>query len=167
MHIKKYFILIIVLLQITFTLCCKKKYPEGPRLSFRTPTTRLIGDWSINKVLINNKDAMNVIDSLKVSYITIRRSDEPIGLQPLSIKHVDQSVFSGLSNNSWYLTTSHEDTLNVVRPVSGIYGYIGPLPAYIADSENWQILKLKYDEVWLLLINSQNRYEVHLKIKEK
>lgn len=48
------------LLLVVLILGCKK-YPEGPKVSFRTPTNRITGDWNCTEYRVNGEDYLEPI----------------------------------------------------------------------------------------------------------
>lgn len=49
---KNYFLLL--LLPLLFTGC--KKYVEGPTLSFKSKTARVVNNWKLSQLIVNGKD---------------------------------------------------------------------------------------------------------------
>jgi hypothetical protein len=48
---------LLILLTIAFSFSCKKRFPDGPLISFRTVKHRILGNWKVNKYTINGVDS--------------------------------------------------------------------------------------------------------------
>lgn len=155
---------IIVVLLLPF-ISCKKKYPEGPRVSVYTPRFRLIGAWNIEKILVNNKDVTKIVlDTVEFDgFMYFSKADYHDGYNfdsfYLSITYPDNSLWA---IGSWSLSED-ETTLGIGRSAPKNDSlYHAPLPSLITTGELWTILKLKRESLWIQHIDlNGNIYEIH------
>ncbi|MEI6124600.1 MAG: hypothetical protein WCQ95_13360 [Bacteroidota bacterium] len=157
---KKY--LLALLLISSFYAC--NKYEDGPAISFRSAEKRLTGQWQVTTVLFNTTDLSAAFlanhfdlypfsiysDWNKQYFIGIAETNgNVIAKSNLNIsKHKDRLTFGMLAQES-YRTVAAQ-----------LFSFIPPL---CAENE-WQITRLKNDELWIKTRFDTNNFEIKFKL---
>jgi hypothetical protein len=137
---KKLSVLLIFALAIAFILpSCK--YEEGPSVSFRSKTSRLVNQWKIDKVLINGYDVTTDYKETFTDYVRdIQDNGDAVTTYTNSgdstVTYTEQWEFNG-------------DKTGVVFTYNGAF----------------DILMLKNDELWLKQTLGMSISEFHYSTK--
>ncbi len=118
----------LVALMIAVVMPSCKKYEEGPTLSLRSKTARLVNEWKIEKVLINAIDVSSVYTTQYTDFI-------------MNIKDNNTVVYTYTDNNNQPITW--EATWDFNSDKSGI------IITTAGVGVSFEILRLKNDELWL------------------
>ena len=168
MGFRKYITLLLIFYLIFPLGGCKKKYPEGPRFSLRGALHRIIGEWSFEKVYVNNIDVTeHIVDSLGLGKLVIKPSDEFDNLPFPTINLYTKSSIPNNNNSSglflmWGLS-ENKDSLGISRiGQDSTMSLVSVVPTTVSLPESWKILRLKKKELWLKLINNNITYESRL-----
>lgn len=132
---------IVTLIGVVASGC--KKYPEGPTVSLRSKKERFANTWKLSKYLINGTDYTS---SYKDFLLTTTKGSD----YTLSYKVTLLLTFSLSEAGTWAFTADKREVVfNKTSPSS--------------DTYQWQILKLKEDELWGRRIESNGDiHEIHL-----
>lgn len=154
-------------LAFTFAGACSR-YEEGPCISFRSPERRLCGKkWRVVSFLKNESD---LTSQWTANYDWLLYFDGPYDSEIGECASFD--VFNGVTNNatgSWNFDSDDPDgrvvnesiihfsfiMMNDMYLVDGIY------PLISRKRNEYNILRLKHDELWLQHTDSvQNVYDI-------
>lgn len=118
----------ILALMIAVVMPSCKKYEEGPTLSLRSKTARLVNEWKIEKVLINAIDVSATYNEQYTGFV-------------MNIKDNNTVVFTYTDNNNEPVTWEaqwdfNSDKTGLIITTNGI-------------AVTHEILRLKNDELWL------------------
>ena len=152
-------LLLALFIPILFVSC--NKYKDGPALSFRSAEKRLCGKWRLSQLLYNEKD------------ITVAYYAPHFDLYPFNIySDWSQSYFIVISHSDGSVIAKSVMTLNkkktiltfgmIPEPVRenvarDIFTIIPPL----SEENNWTILRLKNNELWICTNFDTNNFEIH------
>lgn len=125
---KKFSGIILVALMVAMVLPSCKKYEEGPTLSFRSKTSRLVNEWKIEKYSVAAIDVTSQFQRENTDYV-------------MNIKEDGTIVYSYTNNTGDPITFSATWEFNSDK--TGVVITIGTV------SVTNEILKLKKDELWL------------------
>lgn len=161
----KKIIIIIGLSAILFNSC--KKYEDGPLISFRSPTNRLLGKWEVESVSINGVDNTSVyIDSCGCRFSFHSEKHTPIyfalfdcndaysyagSFHFVDYEYID--IFTSAKCNTD--TCIYNDTIPI----------FGPFRTMI--SSNWDVKKLSNKNMWIENNNDGFTYLFKMKKYEK
>lgn len=112
-----------------------KKYPEGPGLTIRTNTHRLVNVWKVEKVLLNNSDVTSSFTS--INYTETYDKDG------------NYSFNSTIGNGSGRWVFENNDTQIKRNGVSN------------QSSATLTILRLKEKSFWYTMVDGSDTYEFH------
>lgn len=125
----------------TLLLTSCKKYEDGPRISLRSKTKRVVNIWRIKSEYKNE-----VSETLSAQDLEYRLSFNKEGLVTISWTN---APFSG--SGTW----NFSDNKNILRVIISV-------PTSSPDTVNYTILKLKEKELWLKETESNGDvYEYH------
>jgi len=98
-----------------------KKYEEGPMISFRSKTSRVAGDWKLQKA---TQEGVDITSNITIDYITFEKDG------------AFKFVGGGLElKGTWSFDDKKE---NIIIKYAGS-----------SDEEKLKIIKLKNKELWL------------------
>jgi len=147
---KSKYILLFLLLAFCFTDC--KKYPEGPWISLRSKEKRLLGNWKVQKYLIDG------VDSTSTKFPNLSSS-----VCVYSFAHYGQYVDDGCysTGGKWGWGNKKESLI-----VGLEFGSI-LTPFFLSTSTEWTILRLSNKDMHLKTTFSSMQYEIFLKKNPK
>jgi len=174
-------ILIVLLLSIAFIPFSCKKYDDGPFISFRSVTKRLLGEWEVKQFLKGG-------DDLSQFYKDSCGCDLEFVFEPvISMGTDEQFIILNCVENGWNFV--HHDSLGVDRFEYALGRWYfsedkkmlvtrmglkndsrfrwGMYPLTISkDNEtSFEIRRLTNKELWLRLDDSNNVYNIKLEKK--
>lgn len=125
---KKLTSILTFMLIIAMVMPACKKYEEGPALSFRSKTARLVNQWKIEKVMEDGQD-------ITAAYVSFQKDlvNEYKENGELAISYKDNTGATISYSATWEFSS---DKTGVVITTAGV-------------SVTSSILKLKNDELWL------------------
>lgn len=123
-----------------FFLASCGKYEEGPSLSLRAKKARLVGEWSIDAVTEDGVD-------ITAAVVTALGSDAKLHIEKDETYHVH-----GLAEDEG--TWKFGDKKETVIFQSNVAG---------AEAEDYTILKLKNNELWLKHVHTDGTLIYHYK----
>ncbi len=134
-------------LVILFCITDCKKYPEGPWISFRYKETRLLGNWKIEKYLIDGADSTAIKFPNLSSSVCVYSFGH-------TANYVGDGCYSiggkwGFDNNRTHLGIG---TQNVPEG-----------PFFLAEAVSWDILRLSNKDMHLKTTFSSKEYEIYFK----
>ena len=145
----------VIFITTAFFSC--KKYPDGPSLSFRSPTQRLIGKWELKEYRVDGVDSMSIFSNCH----TIP------GLDFKDPNRVDSAGFiirGGIDTANYvtsiglYELTNHKKNL-VLHPST----YVNDLnlfsPLISTEDLTFDILRLTHKEFWIEIDFHSRHYE--------
>lgn len=135
--------ILLILVSLIFTSC--GKYEEGPKISLASKNARLINTWKIDEVFKNGA-AQTVTADEKDDYIEAKKD----GI--LSVTYVS-SGYTSTYTGTWEFTA---DNANLRLTYTGTL--IG-IP--FTSDEEYTILRLTSDELWLEQVDGSNTFEYH------
>jgi len=139
---RQYFIF---LFAIIFLLSCKK-YEDGPGLSFRSKTERLSNHWKFEKKLVNEEE-VSLSDEEQKTILTFDEGG-------IFIKKIPNGPYFNSYNGTWEFIEKKEKVKTYLD-----YSYFGNS---VVEERNWEILKLKEKQLWLVYTNANDdRIEIH------
>lgn len=127
-------ILLAVLVLFSLLQSCKK-YPEGPILSLRSREARLEGNWSCEKVLVNNQESTPFYSKYSYGYGSDNSYTENNGFNTLT--------------GTWALTSDDDSVIVKINTNQVLHRF--------------KILRLKNKSFWLVEDRNSSIYEWHLK----
>lgn len=119
------------------------KYEEGPKLSLLSKKARLTGTWQYGTLLKNGTD---ITASVNRSFTHLKL--EKNGTASFINEHNAEMNLTG----NWEFD---HDKQNLVLKMN--------MPTDAINTETYQIIKLKKDELWLRIVLDNHTYEDHLK----
>lgn len=140
---------------------CKKKYPEGPLLSFSSKFKRVVGNWQLSAAIINGEGKMNykgfstcvlrITDNKEYSVQWEEKSQEMNTLG--TWKWVDRKKYLRFSTDLWFykIDANHNLTYNTYNNSQLTY-------------TTYRITRLTEDQLWLEN-NSESGAQVELHFK--
>lgn len=162
--IKKVFALALILF---FVFGCSR-YEEGPCISFRSPESRLCGPkWRVVSFMKNDSDLTSLwTNNYDWRLFFNTHYDSELG------ECTSFDVFDGNTNNatgSWQFDSDDPDGVSVnvsiihfgFTMMNDMYNIEGVYPLLSRSSNQYTILRLKNDELWLEHTDSiQNEYVI-------
>ena len=133
MKIKK--ALACILITISVITACKK-YPDGPGVSLRSRTSRVVNTWKMENVILNGSD----ITSAYINSNYLETYD----------KNGNYSYSSSFGGGSGKWAFENNDNQIKRNGVSG------------QESHDMTILRLKEKSFWYMFIDGKDNYEFHL-----
>lgn len=135
----------IFLFPLVFLLSCKK-YEDGPGLSFRSKTERLSNHWTFEKKLINEEE-VSLSDEEQRTIFTFDKGG-------IFIKKVPNGPYFDSYDGTWEFIEKKEK----IKTSLDYSSFGNP----VVEEMNWEILKLKEKELWLVYTNANDeRIEIH------
>jgi len=152
-------LLLFFLIPLLFTSC--NKYKDGPCISFRSAEKRLTGKWRLSQITYNDKD-------ISVAYYASHYDLFPYNIYSdwsqnlfISITHSDASIIATapltLNKKKTIITFGMIAQVPYEAIAKDIFTIIPPL----SESNDWQILKLKNDALWIKTNFDANNFELH------
>jgi len=143
-------VLVFALTLVVASIPACKKYEDGPGLSFRSKTKRLVNNWKLDKYLWNGSDKTS---SLLITNYTEEYTED--GTYSRSYNDDDGDPFSDTGN--WEFDDEKDNIL--IKGVSSI-----ELTDENSTVTNTKvtILKLKKKELWYHFENGGDDHEFHL-----
>lgn len=127
-----------------------KKYEDGPALSLRTKTHRVVNTWKIEQYLVNDT---NVTDSLRITSYKENYNDDGSWSRSYIVNGDTATINStgtwAFANKKEELALSCTDSVQVMQGV-----YISPA--------SLKILRLKEKELWYSFEKAGKTHELHL-----
>ena len=152
---KKYLVPLFLLV-ITIS-SCSKKYPEGPVVTFRSPSARIVGVWNFESYLVDGVDSSQLLNYCLTKELIVNGEYHP-NPNSFFFKFLDPVDSSLLFTNSgkWSFKNDYQTiTLNVTKGKNSIPLY-GPFNAGTTD---FDIQKLSYHQFWFNASNNGVLYE--------
>ncbi len=136
---------LIILLAITFSAC---RYEEGPKVSFNSVKNRLVGEWAIDAVLINDADKTSDYTNGFVNYkLTIQKDGNyTLFYRPFNLIDYTESGVWILSDDKLKITFTQNKGNNP------------------GNKATWDIKRLKNNSLWGAQKNSKGETEL-IKLK--
>jgi hypothetical protein len=129
---------ILILLAITLSFGCKKRYPDGPLISFRSPYKRIVGEWQIVSFTSDGVDSLqSCIDSCG-SNMNIQISD-PNNFWYNIVFTKGFLVYWNFSDNETIMNVNFSPD----STISSSFHYTGIGPLGGGKISEWKILKLE------------------------
>lgn len=134
-----------------------KKYPDGPRISFRSKTERVAGLWRIVSVQVNGTEQnMTLVNGLQAPYekqsFEYTKDGKVVWIWDSFLENPADpfsSSIPGISyNGEWKF---NENKSKILRKMEGE-----------TDWTELEIFKLKNNEFWYQTVTGSNTTEVHL-----
>ncbi|MGD9492104.1 MAG: lipocalin family protein [Bacteroidales bacterium] len=134
-----------LLVMIAFVAVSCGKYEEGPKISLASKNARLINTWKINEIY-KNGTTQTVTADQQDDYIEVKKD----GL--MSVTYIS-SGYTTTYAGTWEFTA---DKANLrLKYVGSLLG----IP--FTSDEEYTILRLTSDELWLEQIEGSNTFEYH------
>ena len=127
---------IILIISASLTGC--KKYEEGPALSLRSKTARVVNTWKVESYTINGVDITSSLTS--INYTETYDKDG----------NYSYNSSAGTSSGKWEFQSDKEQILR-----SGVSGQG-------SSTETLFILRLKEREFWYYYLDGNDKHEIHL-----
>lgn len=155
---------LLVLLSIAALFGSCTKYKDGPTISFRSAEKRLTGKWQIESITLNDADITAAYQTAGLDifpysiyrdwssqyYIGIADTDaNVIAKSNLKISHKKDVISFCMVAEETYATVA-----------SAIFAQISALNV----QTDWEILRLKNDELWIKTKLETNNYEIKFKL---
>lgn len=159
----KSYIIIFLACIFLIPISCKK-YEEGPLISFRSPISRVLGQWHVKSYLVNEvENIQNYIDSCGCIYTFSSTKELSSNIEyVLDIHKCNMKFYSitefYLSNNDEILTITKAKNYSII---SDSIGYDSPIIP-MSNSIKWKILLLKNKELKIETNYKNNNYVVTL-----
>ena len=139
-------IYILILLTITFSFGCKKRFPDGPCISFRSVKERIHGTWKVNKYYINGADStaeFNAKIGCEIEFTNNYLFNND--------KRFCYFYFNNCNNGKtlsgfWYFFQG-EKSIIFLKPNEDTTFITTPGPFGQVDQEGWHILRLTEKEL--------------------
>jgi hypothetical protein len=148
---------LLILLAITLSFACKRRFPDGPLISFRTVNHRLEGTWKVTQFLINGADSTDEFNAklgceIEFSKNTFQLNGNQFNEGPYYYFYLI-NCNNGMTMNGFWLwdnnppnSTSDDQNLDIIfykdstfTPVMGPFQSIG-------IDEYWSVLRLTNKE---------------------
>ena len=150
----KYYI-IIIFFTLIGTTNCKKKYPEDPKKTTKTPEKRLTGRWVISEYTLNANSIVDTLSSLCKSRITLYHFDYLEGDLQISGNFGIYNGFDSFKDENLIRLDPWENELfNMV--------YITPFKYVKGSSAKWSVTKLYDNDLHLKMITDTGEYKISL-----
>ena len=151
--------LMLTLIVITTITASCKKYPDGPLISLRTAKGRLYGTHTLTKYTVNGVDSLSLYkDSLSTNFHFYKNPDNGNDICAMFGSRKD----GGESTLYWeWALEDHNKILKVTFSADNLPGWsTGPF----GDNRcpEWQILKLKADDIIMQTIYNGKEYLIEL-----
>jgi len=103
--------LIFLFLTFAFVFGSCKKYDEGPKISFRTKKSRVVGNWSVESAYLYDPTSKNNYDSLSLVYrdSLITRQFQFGDDHKFTLRDKDQNI--EYSNVRWNFDSNYESVV--------------------------------------------------------
>lgn len=144
--------LVIMLLSLAFDSCTR--YENGPAISFRSPASRIVGEWHLTDLLVNDKHEQTLFD-IESSTVFVMNED---GTYSYSVQMV-----RSLNERTGLWMFGEDKTELVLTEIDSINGN---------SEHSYKITRLSRSEMWL--VNGSDEYsgyddliERHFEKKEK
>ncbi len=124
----------LICLTLIFSSC--KKYEEGPGISLRTKKARVVGEWKMEKLFINDEDTPLTPDEKNIKWIF--KKDGNYEYQAATYNEIGTWSFD-IKRELIYLTDTE-------------FGY----------STSCKIRRLTNNEMWFVFIFRSSKREIHL-----
>jgi hypothetical protein len=158
-------LLVLLFLTTLLLTSCKKKFPDGPLISFRSIYTRIDGKWESENYIVNGIDSTDFLNNklgakCQLNILGGEGSDPGIG----------ETIFQwgNDTSNYLYLHSFYEVALAntwMDLDFSQVYAIKNPPKLYIAmgdsDFRYFQVLKCKYETMWIGFQLHNKNYELH------
>jgi len=135
----------VLLIMVAFVAVSCGKYEEGPKISLASKNARLINTWKIDEVFKNGA-AQTVTADEKDDYYEVKKDGV------LSVTFVS-SGYTMTYAGTWEFTA---DNANLRLAYTGSL-----LGIPFSSDEEYSILRLTSDELWLEQVEGSNTYEYH------
>jgi len=167
-------VMLCLLASVVYTGC---KYEKGPIISFTDKNKRVEGEWKIETVTVDGIDRKDDMDSLDIDsyYFTYYEDGErtyaDLDIYNNSGSHTYLTAGNDSCSPLAYWTFSKGDK-NKSLYLNALSGECGAkydsliIPLLIGLPENWDILKLTKEKMWLKLERDGKVYETHFVKKE-
>lgn len=133
--------IIITVLILTFFSACT--YEDGPKMSLRSKTARIVNTWYIDKVYEEGVDKTDDYKSVYVNYKLDIKSDDNYDLSYKAGNLINYS-----ESGTWRFS---DDKVNLLHtPKNGTEG-------------SWKILRLKNSEFWAEMSLNNKNVKVYFK----
>ncbi|HYG50678.1 MAG TPA: lipocalin family protein [Flavobacteriales bacterium] len=129
----------IVAFSVVITSC--SKYDEGPSLSLRSKKARIAGEWKIESVSENGTDITS-------DYTAVFGSDATFHIEKSGTYHIH---YTGGEDEGTWAFKGGKDEITFISNETG------------AGAEDYHILKLKNNELWLEHHHDDETLEFHYK----
>ena|ERR1051326_738628 len=134
-----------VMAMVVMTAC--SKYPEGPKLSLRSKTSRLAGDWKLSKYLKNGTDITSqVLGSGDMMTVSITKDGK-------WTSSYTSGSFTFTSNGTWEFVEKKEKLKMVTDGSTD------------TDGDTTTIVKLKNKEFWTEDTQGSDTYQTQYEPK--
>lgn len=156
---KNYFFVFLFALAL---LSCSKKYPDGPKFTLRTPLQRIVGNWYMEKYLVDGVESISEFTGYASKQIGFQQktSTKPTGYT-IKIGNTGDTVNYFYATGTWGFL-NNETTLHMEKKrVSNVIGISGPLTQ--KQTINYDILRLTHNELWIRTDYDSATYEMHFK----
>ena len=108
---------------------CKKRYPEGPAISFRSPMHRLIGEWHITGFYINGNNATDSLNKIDfIAFISAKANYRASGDANNKYSIYFKSSPDSTSWNQSFSFSNHNKELNMDSYFGNYYSYLLSYP---------------------------------------
>lgn len=159
MKMKTTMLKILFLSVILSTLFACSKYEEGPGISFRSPEKRVVGLWELNEIMIGEVNYLSsyVMDSVYLRFSINGEKDN------LFITLVEETKSGAQLSLSSFTFNDKKDKVTFELSTIGLYSDITDpifelIPAIHVENE-WSIIRLSYEELWIECnYNNENYY---------
>jgi len=129
-------IVIIVAMALMFASCTK--YENGPSFSLKSPKSRVIGEWHLTDLLVNDKHEQALFDREASAVLTLEDDGEYTYTMPVVRATTERSGLWSFGEDKTELVLIQFDSIN-------------------GDSERtYKITRLSKDELWL--VNGSEEY---------
>lgn len=153
----------LLVLLSAFLISCNK-YEDGPSISFQSAEKRLTGKWEVTQILFNEKD-------ISAGYFSSNLNDFPVNIY----SDWSKDYFIGISHTNGDVIAKSDLVLNknkttvtfglMTQPsYESLAGEIFSIIPALHDTDEWKILRLKNDELWISTDFDTNTYELHFNL---
>ena len=137
--------ILVAVIAIAFVAVSCGKYEEGPKFSLASKNARLINTWKIDEIYKNGASQTVTADQ-KDDYVEAKKDGV------LSVTYVS-SGFTTTYTGTWEFTA---DKANLRLTYTGSL-----LGIPFTSDEEYTILRLTSDELWLEQVEGSNTFEYH------
>ncbi len=152
-------LLLLFFIPLLFTSC--NKYPDGPGLSFRSAEKRLTGKWRLSLISYNDTDVTATSDSSHFELYPFNIYSDWSQSYFISITHTDASIIASSPMTLNKKKTVLSFCLLPQAPYEAIARDIFTVVPPLSGPNDWKILRLKNDELWIKTNFDINNYELH------